>query len=103
METAIKISPREILMNEIVSYLQGRDCVTAPYGILVGKHTTKGGRTIRQVTFGKARTLDATIDIYGETYLLLRWSGSLLNHGHGTNSEVFHSKAELFEYLDEAI
>jgi hypothetical protein len=95
-------SPREQLQDEIVEYLNGREVFTAPYGILTGKHTNAKGRSIRQVTFGKARTLDATVDIYGESYLLLRWQGALRNMGSGNPSVVFHSKQELFDFLDEA-
>lgn len=95
-------SPREILMDEIVDYLNGREVFNAPYGILTGKHKNNNGRSVRSVTFGKSRTLDASIDIYGESYLLLRWQGSLRNQGHAYNSAVFHSKNELFEFLDDA-
>lgn len=96
-------SKREVLQEEIVKYLNDREVFSAPYGILTGKHTNANGRSVRSVTFGKSRTLDATVDIYGESYLLLRWQGSLLNRGHGSyNSSVFHSKQELFDFLDEA-
>ena len=46
----------------------------APYGVLTGSETNRGGRRHLTVTFGRAGTLDATVQVYGEHFLRLRTS-----------------------------
>jgi len=45
---------------------------TAPYGILTGEHTNKKGTKFKSITFGRARTLDATVEIYNRNFMVLR-------------------------------
>lgn len=45
---------------------------TAPYGILSGEHTNSKGRKYLSVTFGRARKLDATVEIYNRNFIILR-------------------------------
>jgi hypothetical protein len=104
MDNTTKISPREQLQNELVSYLQDRGNLNAPYGILYGVQKNTNGRGAhRAITFGKARTLDATILIFSENSLVFKWQGSLLNRSGGRDSETFTSKEALINFLNEAI
>lgn len=45
---------------------------TAPYGVLSGEHVSKKGTKYLSVTFGRARTLDATVMIYNSNFMILR-------------------------------
>lgn len=65
---------------------------SAPYGIIMGEHTSKKGTKYLAVTFGRARTLDASVEIYNRNFLILRTSRN--------GSEVFKSVAELQQALD---
>lgn len=47
---------------------------TAPYGVLVGEHVNKKGTKYKSVTFGRARSLDATVEIYNRNFMVLRTS-----------------------------
>lgn len=49
---------------------------TAPYGVLTSSHTNKRGTKFLSVTFGRARTLDATVEIYNRNFMILRTSSS---------------------------
>lgn len=64
----------------------------APYGVLTGSHLNKKGRKYLSVTFGRSRTLDATVEIYNRNFILLRTS-----MGH---NEVFQNVADLQLILD---
>ena len=46
----------------------------APYGVLTGAHTNTRGKPYLSVTFGRARTLDATVEIYNQGFIMLRSS-----------------------------
>lgn len=64
----------------------------APYGVMQGSHTSRNGRRYLSVTFGRARTLDATVEIYNRNYMLLRKN----SRGY----TVYRSVAELQQALD---
>lgn len=64
----------------------------APYGVLTGSHTNKKGTKYLSVTFGRARTLDATVEIYNRNFMILRRS----SHG----DQVFKSVADLQQTLN---
>lgn len=66
---------------------------TAPYGVLSGEHVNKKGTKFRAVTFGRARTLDATVEIYNRNFMILRTSR--------TGSEVFNDFVTLMSKLKE--
>lgn len=67
---------------------------TAPYGVLEGEHVNKrNGKKYKSVTFGYARTLDATVEIYNSGFMLYR---SSQNHGQPV---VFKSADDLMAYL----
>lgn len=65
---------------------------TAPYGVLFGEHTNRKGTKYLYVTFGRARTLDATVEVYNRNFLVVRTSA------HG--SQVFRNFAEMQEFLE---
>ena len=65
---------------------------TAPYGVLEGCHLSKKGTKYHSVTFGHARTLDATVEIYNRNFLLLR------TNTHGL--EVFKNYDDLMSALN---
>lgn len=64
----------------------------APYGVLTGSHTNKKGIKYLSVTFGRARTLDATVEIYNRNFIILRTSRS--------DNQVFKSVADLQQALN---
>lgn len=103
MARANTISARERIQNELVSYLEGRGNINAPYGILTGMRTNKVGGKFREITFGKSRTLDATIQIHGDRFFVFRWQGSLRHLPQHRDSVTFTSKDELISFLDEAL
>lgn len=47
---------------------------TAPYGILTSEHVNKKGKKYKAVTFGRARTLDATVEIYNRNFIVVKTS-----------------------------
>jgi hypothetical protein len=64
---------------------------SAPYGVLTGEHVNKKGSKYRAVTFGRARTLDATVEIYNRNFLILK------TNRNGT--EVFKNFESLMDRL----
>lgn len=64
----------------------------APYGVLTSETTNKDGRKYRSVTFGRARTLDVEVRIYGPSFIMVRSS----RHGQ----QIFKSKNSMQEFLD---
>lgn len=65
---------------------------TAPYGILSGEHVNKKGKKYKSVTFGRARSLDASVDIYNRNFMVLRTN-------HGRYDGVYNSYDELMVAL----
>ncbi len=47
---------------------------TAPYGVLQGQHVNAKGTKYLSITFGRARTLDATVEVYNRNFMILRSS-----------------------------
>lgn len=74
------------ILNTIEVWAKSRN-FTAPYGILTGSHVNKSGRKYLSITFGRARTLDATVEIYNRNFLILRTSR--------TGSQVFKNYSDL--------
>lgn len=79
------------IQAQVEQWAQGHG-FTAPYGVLSGSHVNKKGRKFLSVTFGYARTLDATVEIYNRNFIVVRTS----QHG----SQVFKSVADLQQFLD---
>jgi hypothetical protein len=66
---------------------------SAPYGVLAGQHVSKKGKKYLSVTFGRARTLDATVEIYNRNFIIVR------TNRHG--SQVFGDLAQTQAFLDQ--
>ena len=64
----------------------------APYGVLSGSHTNKKGTKYLSVTFGRSRTLDATVEIYNRNFMVVR------TNRHG--SQVFKDLQTLESFLN---
>lgn len=47
---------------------------TAPYGVLTGEHVSQTGKKYKSVTFGRARSLDATVMIFNRSYMIVKTS-----------------------------
>lgn len=67
------MSEREQLVREFVEYIRKQGHFNAPYGILEGKAANGQYRT---VTFGRSRTLDVELRVYGPQFILIRPSNS---------------------------
>lgn len=63
----------------------------APYGVLRGEGRTMQGTKYRSVTFGYARTLDATVNIYNRNFMIVNSS----RHG----KSVYKDFNELMKFL----
>lgn len=79
------------IQQDIYDWAVSKD-FTAPYGVLTGSHTNKKGTKYLSVTFGRARTLDATVEIYNRNFMILRTSRS--------DNQVFKSVADLQQALN---
>lgn len=85
-------SPREELQQRMVDWLFARrDTFNAPYGILDGKRSIGKG-FVREITFGRCRTLDAHVTIWSPTKLVLK-----TNRGDW----VLQSEQEFYDLLRE--
>ena len=62
------------ISDAVYAYAKGRSDFTAPYGVLQGEHVNKKGTKYKSVTFGRSRSLDATVDIYNKNFMILRCS-----------------------------
>jgi hypothetical protein len=60
------------ISDAVYNYACQRRDFTAPYGVLQGEHVNKKGTKYKSVTFGRARTLDATVEIYNRNFIILR-------------------------------
>ena len=63
------------ISDAVYNYAMSRSDFTAPYGVLQGEHVNKKGTKFKSVTFGRARTLDGTVEIYNRNLIILRCSG----------------------------
>lgn len=62
------------IQNAVYEYCVNRSDFTAPYGVLTGEYANKKGIKYKSVTFGRSRTLDATVEIYNRNFMILRTS-----------------------------
>ena len=92
------MSQREDLTRRIVLWLQERQqTFSAPYGVLDSLKPVDGrSGYFRQITFGIARIMDATIDVWSPTNLVVRTTLDQNLDGMRLNSET-----ALYAYLDE--
>jgi hypothetical protein len=80
------------IQQQIEQWAQSWD-FSAPYGVLAGQHVSKKGKKYLSVTFGRARTLDCTVEIYNRNYVIVR------TNRHG--SQVFRDHATVQQFLDQ--
>ena len=80
----------QAILDSIETWAKGRN-FTAPYGILTGSHVNRSGRKYLSITFGRARTLDATVEIYNRNFMILRTSRK--------GTEVFNNFSDLMYAL----
>jgi hypothetical protein len=81
----------QTIQDTIESWAQAKN-FNAPYGVLTGNHTSKNGTKYKSVTFGRARSLDATVEIYNRNFIIVRTS----RHG----SQVFKKYEDLSQFLE---
>lgn len=81
------------ISDAVYTYAKGRSDFTAPYGVLQGEHVNKKGTKYKSVTFGRARTLDVTVEIYNRNFIVLRTSRM--------GSEVFKDYQSLMDALKD--
>lgn len=74
------------ILDDIEQWARNRN-FSAPYGILTSENRSKSGRKYLSITFGRARTLDATVEIYNRNFMILRTSR--------TGSQVFKNYDDL--------
>ena len=67
---------------------------TAPYGVLQGQHVNAKGTKYLSITFGRARNLDATVEIYNRNFMILRTSREV-------TGQVFKSYQDLKTALSQ--
>jgi len=66
---------REAVAELLYNYIQAHESnFNAPYGVLMGNHVNQTGKKYVQVAFGRARTLDASVDVYGPKFIYFRTS-----------------------------
>ena len=83
----------KMIQDAVYDYIVNNPSFTAPYGVLTGEHTSKKDRRrYLSVTFGRARTLDATVEIYNRNFILLRTSNE-------PTAEVFKDYDSLMQRL----
>ena len=81
----------QAIQDHIYNWAVGKN-FSAPYGVLSGEHVNKKGRKFLAVTFGRARTLDATVEIYNRNFIILRTSRD--------GSEIYNDVATLMAKLE---
>lgn len=59
--------------QELCQFIRERN-FDAPYGVLESEGRSQRGRRYLSITFGRCRTLDAEIQIYGPSFITLRHS-----------------------------
>lgn len=97
MKTNKGPSAREITQAEIAAWLLAhQDRFTAPYGVLSGIEAvrwTKGGK-IRTITFGIARSLDATLLIWSANRISVSARGGASSKFDSVPNRTFTSAAD---------
>jgi hypothetical protein len=84
------MSKREDFTNDLADKIGDLRDWTAPYGILTGLSDDHRSRTI---TFGVARTLDATVQVFSPSFITLRTSSGI--------HTKFASENELLKFLKD--
>lgn len=81
----------EQIQNSVYEWARSKN-FTAPYGVLTSELTNRKGKKYRCVTFGYARTLDASVEIYNRNFIVVRTS----RHG----SQAFNNFDSAMQFLE---
>lgn len=81
----------QAIQDHIYNWAVGKN-FSAPYGVLSGQYVNNKGNKYHAVTFGRARTLDATVEIYNRNFIILRTSRD--------GSEIYNDVATLMAKLE---
>jgi hypothetical protein len=93
------MSQREELTTRIETFIREQGVFNAPYGILTRKHESG---SYREITFGRARFLDATVRVYGPQYLMVKWQGRTSVESGARGGYVFKgpsAEQALYDYI----
>ena len=82
----------EAIQESVYTWVQNQGGFNAPYGILISDEVSKAGKKYKSVTFGRAWTLDVTVEIYNRNFMLVRTSR------FGT--QTFQSYTDLMTFLE---
>lgn len=83
---------RKQIQDSVYQWVVARGNFNAPYGVLTGESVNKAGHKYLNVTFGRSRTLDVSVNIYGTSFIQVRTS----RHG----SQIFKDVAKMQQFLD---
>lgn len=81
------------VQDHLYQYLIDRNSFDAPYGVICGEHVNQKGNRYKTISFGRSRTLDATISIYNSKFIVLYDSRNRMR-------KVYRSVEELKTELD---
>lgn len=81
----------EAIQTEIYRWATNRD-FTAPYGVITGEHVNNKGTKYKSVTFGRARSLDCSVQIYNRNFI------TVTTNRHG--NQVFRNYADCQTFLN---
>lgn len=81
----------QTIQDEIVRWATGSN-FSAPYGVLTGEHVNHKGTRYKAVTFGRARSLDCTVQIYNRNFI------TVTTNRHG--NQVFRSYDDCQRFLN---
>lgn len=85
------MSDRSILADKLTQYLNDApDVWNAPWGVISEMSTDK---KYREIVFGRAAILDATIRVYSPTYVTVKWR-TAIRRTAASGFEVFKGPAE---------
>jgi hypothetical protein len=73
----------------------GKANFTAPYGVITGSHQNLKGKPYRAVTFGYARTLDCTVQIFNRNWIVIT------TNRHGT--QAYKNYTEAMDFLQSLV
>lgn len=89
------MSERSDIQDKLVRFLENHaNSFTAPYGIIAGMDNVGKGK-VRVITFGVARYLDASIEIWSPNKIKIRGQGGLAYKVEGNYSNVDEAIAAL--------
>lgn len=92
MSTSVEVA------NQLADWLRSSG-FDQSYGVMVTP-VEKKGRMVQHVNFAKAAILDASVDVYSSTFLLLKWQTSIRDLPRN-GQEVFKDISSLQMFIKE--